>query len=322
MATDRMARVLTLYHDLLQGKSIRKPECMQLHSITSRTFERDLEDIRMFLYDSYLTMDLIFDRANNCYYMSGISNNDVNIPEIISMLRIILDSRSFTKKDMGEVVKTVFSMMKWHSLGYFMPQIKEEITSYNPVVNDASIMNRYMSFSKCIEDREKIILHYKKADNELAHLKVTPMEINFYGFFFFLCGYHEQDGKQKPYFFRFDRIAGYEPTQEHYNSETISDYKKLNLKEHLQFMFAGDYIKVEFLYWGDALQTILDTLSDAKICGEKGGKKIIEAQVFTRGFKMWMLGQGEFLEVVKPEWYRNEIVESIEKLQNIYKKNT
>ena len=47
-------------------------------------------------------------------------------------------------------------------------------------------------------------------------------------------------------------------------------------------------------------------------------KKIIEAEVFGMGIKMWLLSQSDSLEVIKPKSFREEIMLSIKKMREIY----
>lgn len=66
-------------------------------------------------------------------------------------------------------------------------------------------------------------------------------------------------------------------------------------------MYTGKLIKIQFKFWGDSLESILDRLPTSEVIGydEKDNRPIIEADVYREGVKRWLLSQKEFLEVIK-----------------------
>ena len=85
-------------------------------------------------------------------------------------------------------------------------------------------------------------------------------------------------------------------------------------------MYQGELIHIQFKFWGDSLEAVLDRIPTAKIVGYKEDKAIIEAEVYSKGIVMWLFSQKEYLEVVKPESLRVEMKESIQKMLDIYQK--
>ena len=70
--TDKNTRVLSLYYKLLIGKFINKQEFCMEHGITERSFDRDIEDVRLFLSEEQSYSELLYDRQKNAYYLSNI----------------------------------------------------------------------------------------------------------------------------------------------------------------------------------------------------------------------------------------------------------
>lgn len=68
---DKATRVLILYHQLLSGQMIDKVTYSLEHGINERTFDRDIETIRLFLKDIYSGDQVLFIQENNTYYLSG-----------------------------------------------------------------------------------------------------------------------------------------------------------------------------------------------------------------------------------------------------------
>jgi len=66
-------------------------------------------------------------------------------------------------------------------------------------------------------------------------------------------------------------------------------------------------ILFHFKYWGGSEEDILDRLPTARVVKREGDVRYIEAEVFGRGIKMWLLSQAEYLEVLSPPKFRAEI---------------
>ena len=71
---------------------------------------------------------------------------------------------------------------------------------------------------------------------------------------------------------------------------------------------------------GKSVEAILDRLPTAQIVDEKDGVFTIKAETYGNGVLMWLLSQGDKVEVTKPEHFRNEVKEIVNNLYNIYNK--
>lgn len=68
---DKISRLLLLYSRLIQGEKINKLSfCMETDSLP-RTFDRDIEDVRLYLSELFCNEDLVYDRQENVYYFAG-----------------------------------------------------------------------------------------------------------------------------------------------------------------------------------------------------------------------------------------------------------
>lgn len=68
--TDKVTRMLKLYYQLLVGKNLNKENFCEENGISERSFDRDIEDIRLFLSDEQAYCELEYDRKNNTYYLT------------------------------------------------------------------------------------------------------------------------------------------------------------------------------------------------------------------------------------------------------------
>jgi predicted DNA-binding transcriptional regulator YafY len=54
------------------------------------------------------------------------------------------------------------------------------------------------------------------------------------------------------------------------------------------------------------VEAILDRLPTAKVLSENEEETIIEAEVYGKGILMWLLSQGDSVEVLRPQSMREE----------------
>lgn len=66
--TDKNTRILRLYDDLINGKVVNKTTFSINCKISERTFDRDIQDIRLFLSEKFSPTELLFDKSKNGYF--------------------------------------------------------------------------------------------------------------------------------------------------------------------------------------------------------------------------------------------------------------
>ena len=77
--------------------------------------------------------------------------------------------------------------------------------------------------------------------------------------------------------------------------------------------FNDSYVGVET----SAIDAVLDRLPPAQIVKQEENGAVIEAEVYGKGIMMWLLSQGNAIEILKPAALREEMKE---KLQEMLKK--
>jgi predicted DNA-binding transcriptional regulator YafY len=147
---------------------------------------------------------------------------------------------------------------------------------------------------------------------------VKPVAVLFSEYYFYLIAFMADGSKDFPTTFRIDRITDLKGIKQHFNIPYKDKFNDGEFRKRVQFMYSGELMKIQFKFWGPSLEAVLDRLPTAKIIAEDGEKKIIEAEVFGMGIKMWLLSQSDSLEVIKPKSFREEIMLNIKKMHEIY----
>ena len=119
--------------------------------------------------------------------------------------------------------------------------------------------------------------------------------------------------KPFPAIFRLNRISEFIQTKETFTFPYVDRFEEGLLENRIQFMYSGELMKITFRFWGTSLDAVLDRLPTAKIKGKSNKGTIIEAEVFGTGIKMWLLYQMEFLEILGPKSFREDMIRTIKK---------
>ncbi len=107
-------------------------------------------------------------------------------------------------------------------------------------------------------------------------------------------------------------------TDRKYKIEYSKRFQDGEFRKLIQFMHAGDLERVTFRFTGASIEAVLDRLPNAKVVKEKQGEYIVEAKMFGKGIKMWLLSQGDSVEVLGSDKFREEIIDTIEKMRKLY----
>lgn len=83
-------------------------------------------------------------------------------------------------------------------------------------------------------------------------------------------------------------------------------------------MYPGRLQSIRFRYTGASVDAILDRLPTAKVLSKDEEAFIVEAEVYGKGIVMWLLSQGDRVDVLAPESLRltiDEVVKSVRSKQ-------
>ncbi len=181
------------------------------------------------------------------------------------------------------------------------------------------LLNTLWQLSLAIQSKKVITMHYKREFDEQANeRKVKPVGIIFSEYYFYLIAYPMNTDFDYPTIYRADRIEKFEQTPTSFKVPYHERFQEGEFRKRVQFMYTGALLNVKFKFTGPSPQAVLDRLPTAKIVKKLDDGLIFEAEVFGKGIKMWLLSQGACIEVLEPASFRQEIVDSVRKMNNMY----
>ena len=176
LRTDKNTRVLMLYHSLMTGQHINKNFFCQEHQINPRTFDRDIEDIRLFLSEIFSPNSIEYCREERTYYMTGNHLKQMDKLEAIVLAKSILSSKAFREDEIEGILQELFSVVSIHDKEILMDYIRDDWKYYSTKM-EKPVVKILVDLCKIISHDNDIILN--SSNKKYARLKVMPMEVIF-----------------------------------------------------------------------------------------------------------------------------------------------
>jgi predicted DNA-binding transcriptional regulator YafY len=316
------ARTLDMYCRLCEGKTINKKDEAIRFGVDERSIQRDIDDIRIFLSDQsavneYDTRTVVYDRTKEGYVMKGYEGSLMTNDEVLAVSKILLESRAFTKKEMRSILdKLIAGCVPEKNMKLVSDLIANEKYHYVELRHQSVVKDKLWKLGEEIRDCRLIEITYQKQVSSKEKVKrvIQPIAILFSEYYFYLNAFiveKNEDGRYKrmfdyPTVFRVDRIVKVHEIGEKFKIAYANRFEEGAFRKRVQFMFPGELTNLQFRYTGRNVESILDRLPTAKILSENAEETIIEAEVYGNGILMWLLSQGDSVEVIRPQSMREE----------------
>lgn len=306
-------RLLYMYSRLVDGKMLYKKEEAQRFGCSLRSIQRDIEDLRSFLHEQNeatgLVQDLVYNQKLGAYQLVPPSRNLLSNEEVFATLKILLESRAFTKKELYPIIdelidccipkteqQRVSELIGNEKLLYVEPQHKDKF------------LKKMWELSGAVREQQEVTITYRRTDGVQVQRTVQPVGIMFSEFYFYLIAFLTPKDKQKvkfeiendpfPTIYRIDRIKCFTVTDKHFAVPYAKRFEEGEFRKRIQFMYGGHLQRLRFYFKGSCYEYILDRLPTAKVVQEDEKGTLIEAEVFGKGIDIWLKSQGELIEVV------------------------
>lgn len=258
-------RLLYMYSRLVDGKMLYKKEEAQRFGCSLRSIQRDIEDLRSFLHEqneaSGLVQDLVYNQKLGAYQLVPPSRNLLSNEEVFATLKILLESRAFTKNELYPILdklidccipkteqQRVSELIGNEKLLYVEPQHKDKF------------LKKMWELSGAVHEHLEIIINYRRTDGVLVQRRLQPVGIMFSEFYFYLAGFIVPKEKEKlkfeiendpfPTIYRIDRINSFSVTETHFAVPYSKRFEEGEFRKRIQFMYGGHLQRLRFLFKG------------------------------------------------------------------------
>lgn len=320
--------LLFIYNSLQEGKVVRKNDILDRFNINERTFYRYIKDIRNFVKkpDGDLIGDeVIADRKKGGYILKSKQQKNLNEKEVLAISKVLLESRGFIKAEMQGMLNKLLDNCISEDKENIKLIIGNELVNYVSPQHGKELMEKLWKISSAIREQKVLEIGYckvgqfGKVSEEVSWRVVYPQGILFSEYYFYLIACMEGKNYEFPTIYRVDRIKDIVVTDRKYKVDYSSRFQDGEFRKLIQFMQTGELERVRFRFTGTSIEAVLDRLPNAKVVKEKDGSYILETKMFGKGIKMWLLSQGESIEVLSPDNLREEMKRTVEEMGRIYK---
>ena len=306
-------RLLYMYSRLVDGKMLYKKEEAQRFGCSLRSIQRDIEDLRSFLHEQNeatgLVQDLVYNQKLGAYQLVPPSRNLLSNEEVFATLKILLESRAFTKKELYPIIdKLIDCCIPKTEQQRVSELIGNEKLLYVEPQHQDKFLKKMWELSGAVREQQEVTIAYRRTDGVQVQRAVQPVGIMFSEFYFYLIAFIAPKDKKKvkfeiendpfPTIYRIDRIKGFTVTDKHFAVPYAQRFEEGEFRKRIQFMYGGHLQRLRFYFKGSCYEYILDRLPTAKVVQEDEKGTLIEAEVFGKGIDIWLKSQGELIEVV------------------------
>ena len=310
---EKTARVLGLYTRLMNGSLINKENAAKEYHTSTRSIQRDIDDIRNYLDDTEdnggVINSVIYDRARKGYRLERIYDIKLTNPEILAICKILLDSRALRKDEMDSLLKKLIECcVPEDNRKMVNDLVNNEKFHYIQPKHGKRFIETMWQIGTAIQEHRVISFDYQGVrGHSPKHREVEPVAILFAGYYFYMLGFIRNIDKEvafadiddaNPTVYRIDRIERLTITDEHYRIPYKDRFEEGEFRKRVQFMFPGKFRRVKFRYKGYSIEAVEDRLPTAKAVEQEDGTFIVTAEVYGDGIDQWFRQQGEMVEVM------------------------
>lgn len=173
---NKAERVLILFWRLYNGIKISKPAfCLEME-VDARTFDRYIGAIRNFLSEIYAGQEVVFDRMDHTYSMTGAARRALTEVEYTAIATILRGSGALGKDEMGGLLRSLADVAGYKDRSAGEERLQAG-AGMSGMASKRPMLKIQWDLSQCIERRVAIRLHYIGSDEMEACIKVIPKEV-------------------------------------------------------------------------------------------------------------------------------------------------
>lgn len=312
-------RILSMYDRLKNGEMIVKKVEAARYQVSEKSIQRDIDSIRAFLETEKNNEYVDYNRSKNAYILETNHTTWLTNEEIFAIMKVLIESRAFPKHEMDSILEKLIYHTRKEDQTITKQMLSNERHLYVELNHKKDLLDNLWQLALAIHKKKILIIQYKREfDEQSSERRVKPVGLIFSEYYFYLIAYPENTDFDYPTIYRVDRIEDFEQTAISFKVPYHERFQEGEFRKRVQFMYTGELINVKFKFNGPSPQAVLDRLPTAKIVKKLDDGLIFEAEVFGKGIKMWLLSQGEHVEVLEPKEFRDEFAISIKKMEKKY----
>lgn len=310
----QVERILDIYDRLLRGEVVNRAEAAAYYCTDRRTISRDIQAIASILGKTP-DFSISHDRRRGGYCLPREDVFWLSREEVLTIVKILLESRSLNREEI-EVITKLARLCNPEQQKIVEEAVRCEQHHYQPVSHGKHLFPLVWELNSAIREKRVVELDYQRAaSGGKVNRRVEPLAILFSEYYFYLIANIHQANYPEPAVFRLDRIKNFQITNTRFRP-VYGRFNEGEFRKRVQFMQKGRLIKLTIKVQEPALEATLDRLPTAELIDQTNS--IITAEVYGDGIMMWLLSQGDLVEVLAPDEFRVKMKNTIQGMLNLY----
>lgn len=311
---DKITRLLILYSSLINGDEINKTMFCFENDCSPRSFDRDIEDIRLFLSEVYSVSELKYNRMNNMYYIEGSKKQKLEVMEYLFIEKIL--------QDVSVLRNDEFSVLKSHLLMNTRDTSKLLVSSkinsrYKTPAHNKAILKIYGDLELAIRNSKYIRMVYQDDIGEKNISNMTPCSIRYQAGHLYFIGYTEED---KTVNIKLEQIYSFEVLRE----QTIDERKKVDgyIKAYVErgsLDFGGDSTEITVECGSNDYKRLCNNFSNVKVLHKLDNRVKIRFDSSEEKFISWYFEHwSESVTIIAPLQIKEKLITQAKKILRKY----
>ncbi|MDD6489317.1 MAG: HTH domain-containing protein [Clostridia bacterium] len=247
-------RLMNIYERLQHGEHLSKSELASDYSVSEKTIQRDIDDIRAYLSETHIydrDISIKYDKTLNRYYLQDSSQNTLSGDEVLVLYKILLENCSLPKEKLTELINKISCLLPTADRQIINNDISRNLENYFSVNVLSDITLKVWEFSKYAQNNNILLISYLFPNNGKHYYIVFPVAVIYSKNIFYLIAF-TKDNNKFPTVFNINEIAsikqltsGSIPNTDTEQIESFRDILKdknsFELKE-VKFEFKGNIV--------------------------------------------------------------------------------
>jgi len=321
---NKSSGLLHIYELLLAKHVVNKKEMAEQLNVTPKTISRYIKDINDYLEEKRLGY-VKYSRKKDGYILQDKEDQSLTQGDILAVSKVLLESRGFNNEEINILIQKLLSTCQYEDRSYIKNLVANELINYVEPKHKGRLIEKIWDITSAIKQQKTLEIEYTKVgtngliNNTTTKRILYPQGVLFSEYYFYLIAFIKDKPFEYPAIFRLDRIKNYEVLKEKFVVDYKDRFKEGEFRKLIQFMQSGKLQTVKFIFKGRSIEAVLDRLPTAEIIEQRDGEYLVQAKVFGSGIKMWLLSQGDGIEVLEPKELRDEMKELIKEVHEKYK---
>lgn len=220
---DMTIRILKMYEALRCGREIHKKAFCMEYEISERTFDRDIEKIRLFLSEEYSGQEVRYLANQGCYRIPEIKEQgELSLLELSLLVRVLKGDALLEYQEYMGILNSLQSVTEKGKEKQIRKLVRSAILQYEKKPGKSAYLKLLGDLEECITDRNMIRLLLKKAADSGERIIFLPVAIEYEASEFYLLGFQPGDDELKG--FAIEEIESFQITMKRYGEELETRY--------------------------------------------------------------------------------------------------